>query len=90
MGEIRNLIDTIFDPIIGWLTIIIENINKLSVPVARPLNIDLYFGPFVHLGPYWLTLITTICFLAFVYVICYIIVAYQGFFIKFKDTIKWW
>lgn len=86
----RSLIDTIFNPVLNWLTSIYNMILELSVPVARPLNITNYLGPLAELGPYWITFITTVGALAFVYMITFLVVAYQGAFIKFKDTIKWW
>lgn len=84
------LIDTIFNPVLAWLSSISMYIHSLSVPVARPLNISQYLGPFVYLGPYWITFITTGIFLAFVYIVCFLIVSYQGMFIRFKDSVKWW
>lgn len=84
------LIDTIFNPVLAWLSSISMYIHSLSVPVARPLNLSLYLGPFAYLGPYWITFITTGIFLAFVYIICFLVVSYQGMFIRFKDSVKWW
>lgn len=84
------LIDTIFAPLLGWLMDIRSNISELSVPLARPINIGSYMGPFALLGPYWITFITTSAFLAFVYVVAFIIMASNGLFIKFKDSVKWW
>lgn len=86
----KALIDTIFAPVLGWLAHISGYISALSVPVARPLDLSIYLGPFAYLGPYWVTFITTGVFLAFVYIVTFLIVSYQGMFIKFKDTIKWW
>lgn len=84
------LIDSIFAPLLGWLMNIRGFITELSVPVARPINISNYLGPFVLLGPYWMTFISTAALLGFVYVVTFIIVSTNGMAIKFKDTIKWW
>lgn len=84
------LIDTVFAPLLGWLMNISSFIRELSVPVSRPLNISNYFGPFVLLGPYWMTFITTAAFLGFVYVVTFIVVSTNGMAIKFKNTVKWW
>lgn len=86
----KSIIDTIFNPVLNWLDKIISAIQDLSVPVSRAIDINVYLGPLALLGPYWVTFITTVCFLAFVYMVTFIIVAQQGLFIKFKDTIKWW
>lgn len=86
----RALIDTIFNPVLNWLLSIQGFISELHVPFSRPINIGDYLGPFALLGPYWLTFITTGCVMAFVYMVVFIIMASDGMFIKFKDTIKWW
>jgi hypothetical protein len=87
---VRALIDTIFSPVLMWLTGIFESIQKLSVPLAHPLDIGMYLGPFVLLGPAWITFISTACALAFIYVVAFIVIAQRGLFIRFKDVIKWW
>lgn len=84
------LIDTIFGPVINWLIRIKEMIRELSVPLARPINISDYLGPFAHLGPYWILFISTGAALGFIYLVAFMITASQGLFIKFKDTVKWW
>lgn len=86
----KSLIDTVFNPLIAWLTSISSSISKLSVPLARPIDISQYLGPFAYLGPYWITFISTACVLAFVYIVCFLIVAQRGMIIHFKDMIKWW
>jgi len=84
------LIDTIFAPVIAWLVSIQNAIKQLSVPVSHPFNLGQYLGPFQYLGPYWITFITTACFLACVYMIAFIVVSYRGMYISFKDSVKWW
>jgi hypothetical protein len=66
------------------------NINSLSVPVSRPIDLSNYFGWFGLLGPYWQLFITTAGALGFIYLICYLIMSQVGLFSKFKDLIKWW
>ena len=84
------LIDTIFGPVLDWLIQIRSYLMQARVPLSRPLNISQYLGPFALLGPYWITFITTACVLGFVYIVMFIVMASQGTFIKFKDSIKWW
>ncbi|OMD76582.1 hypothetical protein [Paenibacillus odorifer] len=86
----RNLIDTIFGPVLGWLTSISSRLSSLSVPMARPLNLSNYFGYFEWLGSYWMTFITTCCTLAFIYLIIYLVRTQSGLFLKFKEFIQWW
>lgn len=86
----KDLIDTIFNPVIGWLDGIIEMIIKLSVPVGKGINFSYYLSPFYALGPYWSTFILTTFTLGGIYLIAYIISSQGGLFIKFKEFIKWW
>lgn len=84
------VIDTIFKPLLNWLNSIYSSIMSLKVPLAHPVNVGQYLGVFGHLGPYWITFITTVAFLAFVYVVILIILGSQGLVIKFRNTVKWW
>lgn len=86
----RNLIDTIFYPVLSWLTGIYTNLDNLSVPLSRPLDVKKYLGIFSLLGPAWTSFIINVLLMAFIYMVCFIIVAQQGLFVKFKNTIKWW
>ncbi|MNC20245.1 hypothetical protein D3C81_1001780 [compost metagenome] len=86
----RNLIDTIFAPVLAWLNGIADRLSDLSVPVSRPLILGRYFGYFSWLGPYWTTFITTTCTLAFIYMIVYFIRSQSDLFLRFKNMIKWW
>ncbi|MNW41495.1 hypothetical protein D3C74_186340 [compost metagenome] len=86
----RNFIDTIFNPVLGWLQSISDGLRSLSIPVARPIDFGKYLGHFSFLGSKWITFITTICTLGFIYLILFFIVSNIGLFRKFKDMIKWW
>jgi hypothetical protein len=86
----RAFIDTIFTPVLSWLQGIIDSIRDMSVPLARPIDVDKYFGYFGLFGSGWQDLIETVCTLAFIYGICYVVVSQIGLFTKFKDFIKWW
>lgn len=86
----QNLIDTIFGPVLGWLHMISDQLHNLSVPVSRPINFGRYFGHFSFLGPAWITVITTVCTLGFIYLLLYFIMSADGLFGKFKNRIKWW
>lgn len=86
----RDLIDTIFSPLLNWLTDLYNRISGLSVPLARPLNLSNYFGYFKFLGPTWTTCITTTISLTVIYLIAYVIVANMGLITKFKNMVKWW
>lgn len=88
--NIRALIDTIFNPVLQWLTSIYNSIMSLTVPVSRPFNIDNYFGVFGLMGSGWTDFVKTVCALAFIYCLCYVVVTQAGLFQKFKDFIKWW
>ncbi|RJG23298.1 hypothetical protein DQX05_13790 [Paenibacillus thiaminolyticus] len=86
----RNLIDTIFSPVVTFLGSISDSLRSLSVPVARPLDFGKYLGHFAFLGPAWITFITTVCTLGFIYFLIFFVMSNIGLFRKFKDMIKWW
>jgi hypothetical protein len=86
----RNLVDLIFSPVLSWLTSIYGHIRSLSIPVSRPLDLGRYLGHLSFMGPQWRLLITTVCTLAFIYLIIYLVRTQAGLFLKFKDFIKWW
>ncbi|MCG7218203.1 hypothetical protein MF069_36505 [Paenibacillus mucilaginosus] len=86
----RDLVDTIFGPFLGWLTMVYNRISSLSVPLARPLDLSDYFGYFAFLGPVWQTCITTIISLAVLYFLIYVVVNNIALLQKMKNLIKWW
>jgi hypothetical protein len=86
----HDLIDSIFTPLLSWLSDLYNRIHDLSIPLARPINLSSYFGYFNILGPVWRTCITTTIALTVIYLIAYVIVANMGLLIKFKNMVKWW
>jgi hypothetical protein len=86
----RDLVDSIFTPLLLWLTDLYNRIHELSIPLARPLNLSNYFGYFNFLGPTWTSCITTVIGLSVIYFIAYVIMANIGLLIKFKNMVKWW
>jgi hypothetical protein len=86
----RGVIDTIFNPLLMWLTSIYNNIMELSVPLSRPFDPSKYLGPFALLGPFWIAFITSAFTLGFVYIVMFIIVVNRGVVINFKNFSKWW
>jgi hypothetical protein len=86
----RALIDSVFKPVLNWLQNIYDSISDLIVPISRPLNVDNYFGVFGYFGSGWQDFAETVCVLAFIYVVCYVIVTQIELLRKFKDLVKWW
>jgi hypothetical protein len=88
--QVTDLVDSIFGPLLTWLTDIYNRISQMSVPLAHPLNLSNYFGVFNVLGPDWTTVITSILALSFIYFLVWIIMNNLGLIVKFKNLIKWW
>lgn len=86
----KPFIDTIFSPVLGWLLSIKNMLTSLSVPLSRPVPVQQFLGPFGLFGPYWSTFVGTICALAFIYVVVYLIKNASGLYLQFKQAIKWW
>lgn len=86
----RNFIDTIFGPVLAWLTSAYNDIHSMRVAQARPIDFNNYFGWFGLLGPSWTLLVMNICLFGFIYFIVFIVVSQEGLYQKFKNAIKWW
>lgn len=86
----RNLIDSVFAPVIGWLQMIIDNLRGVSVPLSRPFDLSNYVGYVSIFGPYWEMFVKQALLLLVVYLITYVVINNMGLIIKFKDMIKWW
>lgn len=86
----RNLIDSLFRPVLDWLANTTSYLSDLSVPVSMPVDFSKYFGYFSVLGPKWQLMITTLMALLFIYFLVYLIMSNIGLLRKFKDVIKWW
>lgn len=85
----RALIDTIFSPVLAWLTSIYNQIQEMSVPLARPLDVSKYLGVFGYMGA-WTSFVTTAFALGFIYMVVFIVVSQRELFIRFKEIVKWW
>ncbi|MFP2989059.1 hypothetical protein MF621_003958 (plasmid) [Bacillus velezensis] len=86
----KPFIDTIFAPVLAWLNHIHSMISSLSVPLSHPVPITNFLGPFGLLGSSWARFVGTICSLAFIYVVAYLIKNAAGLYLTFKQSIKWW
>lgn len=86
----KDIIDTIFDPLIQVLNQIITLFSDLSVPASRGLNISDFLPQIGLLPNGWIIFVETIIMLSVIYMITYVIMAYKGLFLKFKDAIKFW
>jgi len=85
-----DLIDTMFSPLLGWLTDLYNRILMLSVPLGRPLDLSNYFGFFKILGSTWMMVISQMIGLSVIYFIVWVVVNNLGVISKFKMLIKWW
>lgn len=89
---LRGFVDTIFSPVLNFLNNIFNILTnaRLSVPRVGLFDIFDYFPYFNMFGPGWRNFVVTVAFLAFTYIILYLIMNNLGFFSKIKDAIKWW
>lgn len=84
------LIDTIFNPVIGWLDSIRSILLKASVPSQYRLPIGNYLRHFALLGPGWMAFIGSLVVLSAIYGYVYVASSGIGLFERFKNIIKWW
>lgn len=85
----KALIDTVFNPILGWLSSIADLLSDMSVPASRGLDLSNYIGFLAYFGK-WSTVFTTLILFLFIYSVTYVLVAQLGLLQRFKDLIKWW
>lgn len=86
----KNLIDTIFNPILDFIDNISSSLSELSIPLSRPIPIENYLAVFNYLGPYWTAFLISIITMAFIYLVIYIIISQKDLLIDFKNLLKWW
>lgn len=84
------LIDTIFTPVLNWLTQIINYLHSATIPTSYTLEIGSLFAPFAMISPAWALLITNIFIMIVTYSIIYISMNATGLYLQFKEAIKWW
>lgn len=87
---LRDLIDSIFAPVYGFLNFVLLKIQSVSLVASRGLNLDYFLGPVALLGPEWVGLIKTI--IACITLLTVVFVSTKGFglYLKFKEGVKWW
>lgn len=89
---LRGFVDTIFSPILGFLSNIYNILHAaaLDVPTTAKLSVFNYFSYLGMFGEGWKQFVITAAFLAFMYLILYVIVNNLGFLQKLKNLVKWW
>lgn len=85
-----NFIDSIFEPVLQTLQLMIDRMNGIGTIAAKGVNLGDYFGFFAILGPAWTSLISQfIAALIFCFIL-YMVQKYSNVLLWFKDLIKWW
>lgn len=86
----KALIDSIFGPVLDWLTSMIDLLHEASIPAARPLDPSDYLGIYAQVGAGWIGFIASAMLMFVVYVVVYVVMVHNGVYLKFKKSIKWW
>lgn len=90
MLVVTNFIESIFNPVISILDLIISKLSSIGTVAAKGVRVSDYFGFFNILGNAWSSLIMQfIAALTFIFVL-YMIQKYNRVLLWFKDLIKWW
>lgn len=84
------IIDTIFAPVLNWLTQILNMLQSANIPPSYNLALGNIFAPFNMISFSWSMLITNIFVMIVTYTIIYIVVSASSLFANFKKIIKWW
>lgn len=86
----RNLIDSIFDPIFSILDNMQSKIDSIGTIAAKGIDLDNYFGFITILGPSWSGVISSLLAALLFITILYTIKTNSRIYLWFKDLIKWW
>lgn len=86
----RNFVDSIFDPVIQFLQLMIDKLSGIGTVSAKGVRLDHYFGFFSILGPAWTGVISSLLVSLLFVGILYMIQKNSRVLLWFKDLIKWW
>lgn len=84
------LIDTLFYPILSWISSLRDTLLSARVPLSQSLPLDSLFSPVAMLSPSWQLVISNIFMMVFIYLIIYIVVNGVGLLETFRNAVKWW
>ena len=84
MIKINALIDTIFGPVLNWLTQILNALKMGDTPTNFVLNIGNIFRPLNMISPAWSLFLSNAFVLIAIYFIIYITMSGAGLYQQFK------
>lgn len=84
------IIDTLFQPIINWLSQILGYLVSASTPKAYVLNFGNLFRPLNMISPAWSLFLSNVFVMVATYLIIHIVMSGSGLYQKFKNAVKWW
>ena len=84
------LIDTVFSPVLNWLTQIYNYLINVNIPTFHALNLGNIFRPLNMISPAWSFLISNVFVMAVAYLIIHLVIGGSDLYLRFKNSIKWW
>lgn len=84
------LINTIFNPVLSWLTKLLSYLKLASTPKAYVLNFGNLFRPLNMISPAWSLFLSNVFVMVGVYLIIHIVMSGSGLYQKFKNSVQWW
>lgn len=85
-----NLVDTIFNAPLQWLSLIRQMLSNASVTAAKGINLNNYFGWFSYLPASFKLAINSILISVGLIVTLIVIRAAWNMYLKVKQSAKWW
>lgn len=84
------LIDSIFNPITGFLQMGIDYLDRISLISSRGLYLGNFLGPVAFLGQKWTMLLTNLVAAAILLATVAVTVTVWRGYLQAKSGLKWW
>lgn len=84
------LIDTIFNPVINWLSLLKNYLLQARITDSFGLSFSNVFAPITALSPSWAMVVSNVMVMIFIYGVLFIIHNGKDAFVSFVQAIKFW
>lgn len=85
-----NFINSIFNPVINFLDLMIGKLSDAGTIAAQGIRLDHYLGFLSFAGPHWVMVIQNFLAALIFLFILYMVQKYSRILLWLKDLIKWW
>jgi hypothetical protein len=87
---IKNLIDSIFAPLLQFLTLIVDMLDNAGTIVGAGINVNNYFSFFGYLPAEWQGVVKSAMASVVLLAILFLVRSFWDMYLKSKDSIQYW